>query len=72
LEQQEERLLGGENINRPSTKFVFEKHLAVQIKVILDQQPLRVRVGRLQNEWFDSSDKLDYEGYHLIGVGFEN
>ena len=41
LEQQEEGLLGGENINRPNTKFVFEKHLSVQIKVILDRQPLR-------------------------------
>ena len=49
MEQQEERRLGGENINRPSTKFVFEKHLAVQIKVILDRQPLSVGEGRLPN-----------------------
>ena len=49
LEQQEERRLGGENINRPNTKFVFEKHLSVQIKVILDRQPLRVGEGRLPN-----------------------
>ena len=36
LEQQEERRFGGENINRPNTKLVFEKHLSVQIKIILD------------------------------------
>ena len=47
LEQQEERRLGGENINRPSTKFVFEKHLAIQIKVLLDRQPLSVGEERL-------------------------
>ena len=49
LEQQEERQLGGENINRPNTKLVFEKHLLGQIKVILDQQPLRVGKGCLPN-----------------------
>ena len=49
LEQQEEGRLGGENINRPNTKFVFEKHLSVQIKVILDRQPLRVGDGPLPN-----------------------
>ena len=47
LEQKEETRLGGENINRPNTKFVFEKHLSVQIKIILDQQPLRVGEGCL-------------------------
>ena len=49
VEQQEENRLEGENINRPSTKSVFEKHLSVQIKIILDQQPLRVGEGRLPN-----------------------
>jgi len=49
LEQQEEGQLGGENINRPNTKFVFEKHLSVQIKLILDRQPPRVGEGRLPN-----------------------
>ena len=34
LEQQEENRLEGENINRPSTKFVFEKHLSAQINII--------------------------------------
>ena len=50
MEQQEERRLGGENINRPNTKFVFEKHLSVQMKIILDQQPLRVGEGCL-SDW---------------------
>ena len=31
------------------TKVVFEKHLSVQIKVILDRQPLSVGEGRLPN-----------------------
>ena len=30
---------------------MFEKHLSVQIKIILDQQPLRVGEGCLPN-WF--------------------
>ena len=47
--QQEERRLGGENINRPNTKFVFEKHFSVQIKIIFDQQPLQVGEGCLPN-----------------------
>ena len=46
LERQEEGQLGTENINLPSTKFVFKKYLWAQIKVILDRQPLRVE-GRL-------------------------
>jgi len=49
LQQQEGNRLEGENINRPSTTFVFEKHLSVQIKIILDQQPLWVGEGRLPN-----------------------
>jgi len=57
LEQQEERRLGGENINRPNTKFVFEKHLSIQFKVILDQQPLRVGERRLPN-WLPTKKGL--------------
>ena len=49
LEQQVENRLDGENINRPNTKLVFEKHLSVQIKIIFDQQPLRVGEGCLPN-----------------------
>ena len=49
LERQEEGRLGTENIKPPSTKFVFEKHLSVQIKIILDQQPLQVGEGCLPN-----------------------
>jgi len=41
LKQQEESRLEGENIDRPNTEFVFEKHLSVQIK------PLRVGEGCL-------------------------
>ena len=57
MEQQEETRLGGENINRPNTKFVFEKHLSVQIKVILGQQPLRVGERRLPN-WLPTKKGL--------------
>ena len=47
LNQQEENGSLGENINRPNTKFTFESHKSVQLKVTIDQAPLRVEEGRL-------------------------
>ena len=40
-------LLSRCKIDRPNTKWVFEKHLLVDIKVILDRQPLQIGLGRL-------------------------
>ena len=40
LQEQEDLRLQGENIDRPSTKWVFQSHVFVNRKVILDRQPL--------------------------------
>ena len=47
LKKQEEFRLQGEKIDRPNTKWVFEKHLFIDLKVILDRQPLEIGIGRL-------------------------
>ena len=50
LQEQDELRLQGENIDRPDTKWVFERRLFIDLKVILDQQPLEIGRGRLP-EW---------------------
>ena len=40
LSEQEKVRLDPDNINRPDTKWVFENHFNVDIKVVLDRQPL--------------------------------
>ena len=47
LTTQEELRLQGEKINRPNMKWVFQKHLFIDLKVILDRQPLQIGLGRL-------------------------
>ena len=47
LQEQEERRLQGEKIDRPNTKWVFEGTVYVDLKVILDRQPLEIGLGRL-------------------------
>ena len=47
LEEQEEQCLQGERIDRPNTKWVFAGTLFVDLKVILDRQPLQIGLGRL-------------------------
>ena len=47
LEEQEELRLQGAQINRPNTKWVFQRHMFVDLKVILDRQPLQIGLGRL-------------------------
>ena len=47
LKKQEELRLQGEKIDRPNTKWVFERHLFIDLKVILDRQPLQIGLGRL-------------------------
>ena len=44
---QEELRLQGAKINRPNTKWVFQRHMLVDLKVILDRQPLQFGLGRL-------------------------
>ena len=40
LSEREKVHLDSDNINRPDTKWVFEKHFNVDVKVVLDRQPL--------------------------------
>ena len=47
LQEQEELRLQGEKIDRPNTKWVFEGTVFVDLKVILDRQPLQIGLGRL-------------------------
>ena len=47
LKEQEEVRLQGERIERPITKWVFVGHLFIDLKVILDRQPLQIGLGRL-------------------------
>lgn len=43
LEEQEENLLQGEDVDRPNTKWSYEDNLMVEIKIIEDPQaPLHV------------------------------
>ena len=50
LELQERNKLDNERVERPDTQSVFDRFLSVQIKIILDNCPLRVGEGRLP-EW---------------------
>ena len=47
LQEQENLRLQGENIDRPSTKWDFQRHVFVDLKVILDRQPLQIGLGCL-------------------------
>ena len=47
LREQEELRLQNEHIDRPNTKWDFEIAVFVEIKVILDRQPLQIGLGHL-------------------------
>ena len=47
LEDQEELRLQCAQLERPNTKWTFQRHLFVDLKVILDRQPLQIGLGRL-------------------------
>ena len=57
LTKQEELRLQGEKINRRSTKWVFQKHLFIDVKVILDRQPLQIGLGRLP-DWIGNKREV--------------
>ena len=50
LEPQERDRLENERVERPDTRSVFDRFMSVQVKIILDNQPLRIGEGRLP-EW---------------------
>ena len=47
LEDQEALRLEGALLERPDTKWTFQRHLFVDLKIIIDRQPLQIGVGRL-------------------------
>ena len=57
LTKQEELRIQGEKIDRPNTKWIFEKHLFIDLKVILDRQPLRFGLGRLP-DWIRNKHEV--------------
>ena len=57
LEEQEEFRLQGAHIARPNTKWVFQRHLFVDLKVILDRQPLQIGLGRLP-DWLRNKQEV--------------
>ena len=57
LKTKEELRLQGEKIDRPDTKWVFEKHLFIDLKVVLDRQPLQIGLGRLP-DWIRNKRKV--------------
>ena len=65
LEAVEESRLQG-NVQRPDTKWVFERAVSVDLKTILDRQPLRIGRGRLP-DWLRNKREVialdNYEDY---------
>ena len=57
LQEQEELRLQGETIDRPNTKWVFDSTVFVDLKVILDRQPLQIGFGRLP-DWLRNKREI--------------
>ena len=57
LKKQKELRLQGEKLDRPNTKWVFERHLFIDLKVILDRQPLQLGLGRLP-DWIRNKQEV--------------
>ena len=54
----------GEKINRPNTKWVFQKHLFIDLKVILDRQPLKIGLGRLPDWIRNKREVISLDTYN--------
>ena len=65
LEAMEETRLQG-HVQRPNTKWVFERAVSVDLKAILDRQPLQIGRGRLP-DWLRNKHEVisldNYEDY---------
>ena len=57
LTTQEELRLQGAKIDRPNTKWVFQRHMLVDLKVILDRQPLQIGLGQLP-DWIQNKREV--------------
>ena len=64
LKKQEELRLQGEKIDRPNTKWVFERHLFIDLKVILDRQPLQIGLDRLPDWIPNKREVLSFDNYN--------
>ena len=57
LQEQENLRLQGENIDRPNRKWTFKSHVFVDLKAILDRQPLQIGLGRLP-DWLRNKHEV--------------
>ena len=57
LQEQEELRFQGAQIDRPNTKWIFQRHMLVDLKVILDRQPLQIRLGQLP-DWLQNKHEV--------------
>ena len=64
LQEQEELRLQGAQIDRPNTKWVFQRHMLVDLKVILDRQPLQIGLGRLPGWIRNKHEVLSLDNYN--------
>ena len=64
MKKQEELRLQGEKIDRRNTKWVFEKHLFIGLKVILDRQPLQIGLGWLPDWIRNKREVLSLDNYN--------
>ena len=64
LGEQEELRLQGEQIERPNTKWVFQRHIFVDLKVILDRQPLQIGLGRLPDWIRNKREVISLDTYN--------
>ena len=63
LQKQEELCLQGERIDRPNTKWVFQSTVFVDLKIILDRQPLQIGVGRLPDWLRNKREVISLDTY---------
>ena len=64
LQEQEELRLQGERIDRPNTKWVFESTVFVDLKVILDRQPLQIGLGRLPHRLRNKREVISLDTFN--------
>ena len=64
LQEQEELRLQGAQIDRPNTKWVSQRHMLVDLKVILDRQPLQIGLGRLPDWIRNKHEVISLDNYN--------
>ena len=64
LQEQEELRLQGGQIDRPNTKWVFQRHMLVDLKVIFYRQPLQIGLGCLPDWIRNKREVLSLDTYN--------